>query len=100
MTGSDEFIKTHGISNAAMEQAQSDTRAYLAAYSLREARRAQGLTQKELARKTGISQNRISRMENGDLASMSIDTISRYVKALGGAVELVATLPSGTVTIK
>ena len=32
----------------------------------------------------GVSQNRISRMENGDLGSMSLDTLRRYVEALAG----------------
>lgn len=32
----------------------------------------------------GVSQNRISRMENGDLDSMSLDTLRRYVEALAG----------------
>ena len=32
----------------------------------------------------GVSQNRISRMENGDLGSMSLDTLRRYMEALAG----------------
>lgn len=46
-----------------------------------------------------VSQNRVSRMENGDLGSMSLDTLRRYVEALGGHLTLVAELPSGTVML-
>ncbi len=38
-------------------------------------------------------------MENGDLGSMSLDTLRRYVEALGGSLTLVAELPSGTVLL-
>lgn len=47
----------------------------------------------------GVSQNRVSRMERGDLATMSLDTIRRYVEALGGKFSLVADLPTGRVTL-
>ena len=57
------------------------------------------MTQVELAKTMGVSQNRISRMENGDLGSMSLDTLRRYVEALGGRLTLVAEQPSGTVML-
>lgn len=89
------YLKKRGISEGCMEEARRHTREHIDAYMLREARLAQEATQVELAAKMGVSQNRISRMENGDLASMSIDTIRRYVEALGGRLSVVADFPKG-----
>ena len=82
-----------------MEEARRRTQAMIDAYNLREARKACKMTQVELARRMGVSQNRVSRMENGDITAMSFDTIRRYIEAVGGSVSLVATLPTGTVRL-
>lgn len=47
----------------------------------------------------GVSQNRVSRMERGDLSVTSLDTIRCYVEALGGTISLVADLPTGKLTL-
>ena len=82
-----------------MEEARRATQAYIDAYNLREARKASHMTQVELAKAMGVSQNRISRMENGDIGTMSFDTIRRYIEAVGGKVSLIADLPTGQVSL-
>lgn len=47
----------------------------------------------------GVSQNRISRMENGDLDAMSVSSIRRYIEAVGGKLTMTAVLPTGTVRL-
>lgn len=54
------------------------------AYRLRELREALPLTQVELAELLEVSQNRVSRLEHGDLERTQIDTLRRYVEAVGG----------------
>lgn len=54
------------------------------AYRLRELREALHLTQVELADLLEVSQNRVSRLEHGDLERTQIDTLRRYVEAVGG----------------
>ncbi len=49
---------------------------------LRDARKAAGLTQAELAAKTGIDQGDLSRIENGKTGGMSLDVLDRLCKAL------------------
>lgn len=95
MSNLDDYLRKRGISDEQMDVAQRKTREMIDAYALREARKARNMTQVELAREMGVSQNRVSRMENGDLGTMSLDAIRRYVEALGGKVSLVAKLPSG-----
>ncbi|SDT75735.1 helix-turn-helix domain-containing protein [Actinoplanes derwentensis] len=55
---------------------------------LAQIRKDLGLTQVQLAEATGLSQARISQIENGD--SMTIDVLRVYVTGLGGHVEVVA----------
>ena len=46
-----------------------------------------GITQKELAQKTGISQADISRLERG-IGNPSLNTLKRVAEALGKKLEL------------
>ena len=99
MSNLDEYLAKRGVTPAQMEQAERETQALVEAYNLRQARKSCDLTQVQLADAMGVSQNRISRMENGDIDSMSIDTIRRYVEALGGSITVVADLPTGKVSL-
>lgn len=94
-----EYLSKRGISEAQMDDARERTRAQIDAYTLRMARTEGGMTQMQLAESMGVSQNRVSRMENGDMATMSLDTIRRYIEALGGKISLVADLPTGRITL-
>ncbi|MBO4547450.1 MAG: helix-turn-helix transcriptional regulator [Treponema sp.] len=51
------------------------------------ARKSNGLTQKELAARTGITQADISRLENGE-ANPSLKTIKRLAAALGKKLQI------------
>lgn len=55
---------------------------YEIAFSLRSAREKAGLTQEELAEKSGFSQVHISRFESG-LSNMTIKTLERLAGAMG-----------------
>ena len=93
------YLEKRGITEEQMSEARARTQAAIDAYNLREARKACNMTQVQLANAMGVSQNRVSRMENGDIGSMSMDTVRRYVEALGGEITLVATLPTGRVSL-
>lgn len=68
------------------------------AYRLRELREALSLTQVELAELLDVSQNRVSRLEHGDLERTQLETLRRYVQAIGG--ELHVEVEIGTRRIK
>ena len=55
--------------------------------SLVDARKTNGLTQKQLAEKTGITQSDISKLENGG-ANPSLRTLRRLAAALGMRVKI------------
>ena len=69
------------------------------AWRLRELREQFDLTQVELAAELDVSQNRVSRIERGDLDKTQVDTLRRYVEALGGHLRLVVQVGDDTFQI-
>ena len=65
---------------------------------LNEIRRALKLSQQTLARRLKTDQAQISRMEQR--TDLFVSTVRRYVEALGGQLEIVATFPEATVRIE
>lgn len=59
--------------------------------TLRELRRARALTQLNLARRLGIKQDGISRIERR--SDLLLSTLRQYVAAMGGELQLVARFP-------
>lgn len=57
-------------------------------FRLRLVRKRRGITQVQLAKKMGVSQIRISQIENGRLESFELGTLIRYVEALGGELSI------------
>ncbi len=58
------------------------------AYRLRELREALSLTQVQLASRLHVSQNRVSRLEQGDIERAQVGTLRKYVEALGGTLRV------------
>jgi transcriptional regulator with XRE-family HTH domain len=65
-----------------------------AARLLRQARRQAGMTQRDLARATGVAQPAIARIERGAI-SPSIDSLERLLAATGVTLEAVPRLGIG-----
>ena len=63
-----------------------------AATALRARRRAQGMTQKQLAETTGTAQSTISDIETG-VVSVSLDVYLRLLEALGGELTVTGRMP-------
>jgi DNA-binding XRE family transcriptional regulator len=55
---------------------------------LAEARQEAGLTQKQLAERLGVSQAQVARLEQEGYDSYTLNTLRRYVSALGDKFEL------------
>lgn len=58
------------------------------AYRLRELREASQITQVELASRLKVSQNRVSRIEHGDIERAQLDTLRKYIEAVGGELRV------------
>jgi transcriptional regulator with XRE-family HTH domain len=64
---------------------------------LAEERKRHGLTQAQLAQAMGVTPGRVSQIERGELAT--IDAVARYVQALGGKLDLIASFGDHTLTV-
>lgn len=61
------YMESHAVSKIAAQ-----------IYALRKQR---GLTQKQLAEKAGIAQERISKIESGDFSSLTMSTLQKFARA-------------------
>jgi predicted XRE-type DNA-binding protein len=80
-------------------EARARTTAYILGFRLAVLREQAGLSQTEVGKRMGISQPRVSQLENGELGQMEVDTVSRYVAALGGHLKIVADFDDHEVTV-
>jgi predicted XRE-type DNA-binding protein len=85
--------------DAAHAEARTRTQAYILGYRLAQLREEIGMSQAQLAEGMGISQPRVSQIERGDVSQMEVDTLSRYIMALGGRLKLVADFDDHDVTV-
>lgn len=81
------------------EHARRVVNAYILGYRLSQLRDEVGMTQTQLAERMGISQPRVSQMEKGDVGQLEIDTVRRYIAALGGKLKIVADFEDHAVTV-
>ncbi|MET1072854.1 MAG: XRE family transcriptional regulator [Umezawaea sp.] len=84
---------------AIRSHARARTEAYIVGFRLALLREQAGLTQTELAARMGVSQPRVSQLEKGEVGQMEVDTVSRYVAALGGRLKIVADFDDHEVTV-
>ncbi|WP_019672466.1 helix-turn-helix domain-containing protein [Psychrobacter lutiphocae] len=60
-------------------------------------RQSYHLKQAELAKKMGVSQASISKVESGK--DIQLSTLQKYVQSLGGEVSITAKMPDGEITL-
>ena len=83
-----DLLNERPVDRAAVESHKKKMMDDIRAYRLREIRQALELTQVEVASRLEVSQNRVSRIESGDVEKTQIDTLRRYVEALGGILRV------------
>lgn len=57
-----------------------------------EARQKAGLTQEEVAKRLGVSQAQVARIEKSGYDAYTLNTLRRYIQALGGGFSLEVTI--------
>lgn len=91
----EQFAIDHGVTQEESDKAKAEMLEQVRLCELEDARKERKLTQKQLAKQMGVSQKRVSVLESGDIAKVKVKTLERYLKALGGALHVTATLPDG-----
>lgn len=86
----EELDAMRPLDPAAVEQAAQAMRQQVRAARLKDVRREQSMTQVELASSLEISQRRVSQIERGEIEMAKLDTLRRYIEALGGKLTVEA----------
>ena len=84
----DEAIRTGRLVEEEVQEGMREVIAATRGYQLRTLRKSRGLTQQDVAARIGVSQSRISDIENGKVERMQVQVIAKYVQALGGELSL------------
>jgi DNA-binding XRE family transcriptional regulator len=92
----DAYVERVG-GEAEAERRRKERMARQSGHRLAGERKRHGLTQAQLAQAMGVSPGRVSQIERGELAT--IEAVARYVEALGGRLDLVASFGDHTLTV-
>ena len=84
----EEMLAKRPVDRVAVEAHKKLLLDEVRAYRLRELREASELTQVELAGRLHVSQNRVSRIEHGDIDRAQVDTLRKYVEAVCGRLRV------------
>lgn len=87
------------VNREAVDRHKARMRDEVRAFRLRELRAAQSLTQVQVAALAHIRQSRVSSIENGDIGSAQVNTLRKYVSALGGELDITVRLGDETFTL-
>lgn len=84
----DEMLSKRPVNRKVVEAHKKRMLEEVRSYRLFELRKASDITQVELAEKLKVSQNRVSRIEHGDIERAQLDTLRKYVEAVGGELRV------------
>lgn len=84
----DDLLAKRSVDPEKVAAHEARMRAEVRAYRLRELREAYNLTQTDVARELAVSQKRVSKIEHGDIEHTQVDTLRRYVEAVGGTLRV------------
>jgi ribosome-binding protein aMBF1 (putative translation factor) len=87
-TSLDDILAKRPVRREAVDHHKQRMLDQVHAYRLSEVRRARDLTQKDVARKLHVGQNRVSDIERGELDRVQLDTLRRYIEAVGGKLHV------------
>jgi hypothetical protein len=70
------------------------------AYTLAAARQRMGLTQAQVAERMNVRQERVSAIERAEPGATEVRTLTAYVRALGGRLEIIADISGERITLR
>lgn len=80
--------KTHQFTETELQSELTEVVKKQNSFQLKLLRRSKGITQVELAQMLGVTQIRISQIENGSFENINLSTLNRYLAALDSRLEL------------
>ena len=99
MTGRHSYRQLRArMSPRARAKAQAEALRLRADMDLREVRRAQQMSQAEIAETLNVGQAAVAKLEQR--TDMYVSTLRRFIEAMGGELDIVARFPGSTVRIQ
>ena len=89
----EDFKADHDLDQKTIDERKEQLLEEMRLYELKEARKQQDVTQKQLAERMGVSQKRVSSLESADKESDSPE--AHYLDAIGGRLQVNAIMPDG-----
>lgn len=89
-----------GLDEQQISNAKKDLRESVRAFRLADVRKAQTVSQTELAGRMDVSQVRVSKIERGELGTTQLGTLESYIEALGGHLRVVADFGDQELTLR
>lgn len=86
----DDQLRARPVDEGRVAPIESSLRLEVRAARLRDIRASRSITQVALADELNITQNRVSAIEHGLIEKTQVDTLRRYVEALGGRLTIAA----------
>ena len=99
ITTIEDILAIRAVDRDAVNAAKKRLRDEVRSYRLKELREAKAITQEELAAALSLSQNRISRLELGDIERTQINTLRKYIEGLGGQLIISAKVDENVITL-
>jgi transcriptional regulator with XRE-family HTH domain len=84
----EEVVRKRPVNEGRVKRLKNQLLVRNSAARLAELRKSLNLTQKELAKKVGVDQSHVSRIESGNFFELEFSTLERYIEALGGKIEV------------
>lgn len=84
----EQLLQKRPVNREQVDEHKTRMMAEVRAHRLLEIRKQYALTQGAVAKQMHLSQRRVSYIERGDIGSTQVDTIRKYVEALGGTLKI------------
>jgi transcriptional regulator with XRE-family HTH domain len=79
-----EQLQHRPVDGERVSAIEAELRRKIRATRLKELRASLAVTQTALAEQLSVSQNRVSQIERGNIERTQVETLRRYIEALGG----------------
>jgi transcriptional regulator with XRE-family HTH domain len=94
-----DLLAQRGVDRARVDAIKALLANEMRAYRLRELRKELELTQEQVAVELGSSQRMVSKIESGQIDRAQVETLRRYVEAIGGTLKIEAQFGDTTLAL-
>lgn len=99
LRSTEDIMELLDLTEDEMKLGEQELDANIRAWHLQQLRKSRGLTQRKVAEEMHVSQPRVHEIEHGEVGRAGVDTLRSYIRALGGELQVTATIDGNTYRI-